>query len=533
MEPLRAIVGDARVVELGEATHGTREFFQLKHRMLEFLVTQMGFTIFSIEANMPEAYRLNDYVLTGKGDPAALLSGMYFWTWNTQEVLDMISWMRAYNQSGKGRVQFTGFDMQTTQVAGPLVGDFVKANDPAYSATVDPAVREARLAENSQQEPGGSFGVLTAAFPVDQARGKHIRFSGAIKTAGITTGFAGLWWRVDGKDGVLAFDNMQTRGIRGDLDWKRYTIEIDVPEAATNISYGVLHPGNGAAWFDDLAIEVDGQSFTNWSFDPTFETPPHVYTGGAGYQIGLDNVEQQQGQRSLRIKYTGLPAPPPVKAVDVATIWITILRHLEDSRAIYKSNGRTDAEIDWVIQNARIVEQAMRLKSNQTLRDESMARNIQWILDQNPSAKMVVWAHNGHVGDNAMGRSRSMGAALRQALGKQMVVFGFAFNQGSFQAVEAGKGLHEFTVPPAPADSLDAALAAARIPFFALDLHAVASAPSAVRDWWQASHATRSIGAVYSDSAAERYFANQVAPQTYDALLFIDKTTQARKNPGR
>ena len=48
---------------LGEATHGSREFFQLKHRMLEFLATEMGFTIFSIEANMPEAYKLNDFVL--------------------------------------------------------------------------------------------------------------------------------------------------------------------------------------------------------------------------------------------------------------------------------------------------------------------------------------------------------------------------------------------------------------------------------------------------------------------------------------
>src|SRR5438045_4208147 len=97
MESLKKVVGNARIVSLGEATHGTHEFFQLKHRMLEFLATEMGFTIFSIEANMPEAYRLNDYVLTGKGDPAELLRGMYFWTWNTEEVLDMIQWMRQYN----------------------------------------------------------------------------------------------------------------------------------------------------------------------------------------------------------------------------------------------------------------------------------------------------------------------------------------------------------------------------------------------------------------------------------------------------
>src|SRR5206468_9742301 len=90
LQPLKRVIGDARIVSLGEATHGTREFFQLKHRMLEFLATEMGFTIFSIETNMPEAYRLNYYVLNGKGDPAALIQGMYFWPWSREEVLDMV-----------------------------------------------------------------------------------------------------------------------------------------------------------------------------------------------------------------------------------------------------------------------------------------------------------------------------------------------------------------------------------------------------------------------------------------------------------
>src|SRR5258708_31318593 len=91
--PLLSVIGDARIVAMGEATHGTREFFQLKHRMLAFLVEKMGFTVFGIEANWPESLAVNDYVLNGKGDPAQVLAGLYFWTWNTEEVLDMIQWM--------------------------------------------------------------------------------------------------------------------------------------------------------------------------------------------------------------------------------------------------------------------------------------------------------------------------------------------------------------------------------------------------------------------------------------------------------
>src|SRR5262249_1130448 len=135
-----------------EGTHGTSEFFRMKHRMLEYLATEMGFTIFSIEANMPEAYLVNDYVLNGTGDPRKLLQGMYFWTWNTQEVLDMIFWMREFNQSGEGRVQFTGFDMQTGTVAAAIVRKFVLEADPGYLAALDSAYGAASAVQSNYQK---------------------------------------------------------------------------------------------------------------------------------------------------------------------------------------------------------------------------------------------------------------------------------------------------------------------------------------------------------------------------------------------
>lgn len=130
--PLRELVGDARIVALGEGTHGTREFFRMKHRITEFLASEMGFTVFAIEANMPEARRLNDYVLRGEGDAREALAGLYFWTWNTEEVLAMIEWMREFNAEGKGCIEFWGFDLQTPTVAMEDVESFVEAADPEY-----------------------------------------------------------------------------------------------------------------------------------------------------------------------------------------------------------------------------------------------------------------------------------------------------------------------------------------------------------------------------------------------------------------
>jgi erythromycin esterase len=111
----------------------------MKHRLVELLATEMGFTAFAIEASMPEAFRLNDYMLRGEGDPDELLRGMYFWTWNTREVLDMILWMREFNASGKGRVEFLGFDMQEPRVAAQNVRRFVARAEPEYATALDGA----------------------------------------------------------------------------------------------------------------------------------------------------------------------------------------------------------------------------------------------------------------------------------------------------------------------------------------------------------------------------------------------------------
>jgi erythromycin esterase len=139
MQPLKKLVGDARVVALGEATHGSREFFQLKHRMLEFLVEELGFTVFAIEANWPECMAINDYVLGGEGDPKEALAGIYFWTWNTEEVLEQMEWMRRYNADPEHdrKLKFYGFDMQTPTVAAREAMAYLKSVDPEWSAKIE------------------------------------------------------------------------------------------------------------------------------------------------------------------------------------------------------------------------------------------------------------------------------------------------------------------------------------------------------------------------------------------------------------
>lgn len=123
---LGTMIGGATVAGFGEASNGTAEFQTLKNRILQYLVTQKGFTGFALEADAPEAMALDDYVRHRRGDPNTLLRGLYEWPWNTQEMVDLVQWMRNYNLplTADKQIGFYGFDMQSNGVAIDSVNAF-------------------------------------------------------------------------------------------------------------------------------------------------------------------------------------------------------------------------------------------------------------------------------------------------------------------------------------------------------------------------------------------------------------------------
>jgi erythromycin esterase len=135
-----AMIGDARIVALGEGSHGSKEFFQMKHRMIEYLVKQKGFTTFAIEANWASSKEINDYVLGKAGNGRQLLRKYAYlmWPWRTEEVLSLIEWMRDYNRrpTTKVKVQFSGFDMQEPVPAVDLLNDYLSAIDGKLAGQV-------------------------------------------------------------------------------------------------------------------------------------------------------------------------------------------------------------------------------------------------------------------------------------------------------------------------------------------------------------------------------------------------------------
>ena len=528
LQPLKKLIGDAHVVALGEDTHGTREFFQMKHRLTEFLASEMGFTLFAIEANLPEAYKVNDYVLTGQGDPKALLKGMYFWTWDTQEVLDLIEWMRKFNQSGKGRIQFLGFDMKTPDVAARNVQELIARAEPAYAAEAGAAYAQVVKANSArQQQP--LFGVGSHAFPTPAAlAGKTLRLSGWIKTDGVSgkaEGGAGedseaILFTTAVAGGEIQRVNLTGKGAKGTADWRRFSLEVPVRAGVTTLNFGAQLKGKGTAWFDDLALEIDGVPYAPAGFELGFESGLEGwYTAGRGYEAALDSEVVHSGKHSLRLRYQEEPktADPQQAAKSAAAAARQVLEHLEAHRGAYLAHQPplSKNEIDWAIENARVVVQSAELAAGMAPRDRSMAENVEWIRQQAPpGAKIVLWAHNGHVNK----ANDTMGNFLAERYGKDMVVLGFAFGQGRYNAIgDQGLTDHE-ALGPVPG-SVESFLHAAGLPRFVLDLRALpATSPAA--PWLAAPHPFRELGAI----AARCAFSPIVASHDFDGLIYFEAT---------
>jgi erythromycin esterase len=367
LKPLKDLIGNARIVSLGECTHGSSEVFSMKHRMLEYLVKEKGFTIFSIEANIPEAYALNEYIIDGKGDPRKLMAGMYFWTWNTQEVLDMIVWMKKYNETATTKIMFTGFDMQFADVSIKILRDYLLLNNSNFVSILNDYDSLSKKKQMKKNEGNDNFKILKA-----------------------------------------------------------------------------------------------------------------------------------------------------------------YAQTIMDSLSAYKT-AVYSKDFNWAFQNAKILWQYAANHFSNPSRDESMAENVKWILDENPWAKIVLWAHNGHIRkDNDGFEYRSMGEYLDKLYGKQMIAIGFATAEGTYTAVQRdGKkfiGLDSANNILPKENSYESIFNTADTPDFLLDLRNI-SKDQEGSEWVFEKKFFRAIGAGAMDKFQ---FAKINLPSHFDMIIFIRKTSASK-----
>lgn len=137
-DPLIARIGEARFALLGEASHGTHEFYRERAEITKRLITERKFTAVAVEADWPDAYRLNRYV-RGAGDDVdavdALADFRRFptWMWRNAVVVEFIEWLRAHNDglpSGVEKVGFYGLDLYSLHASMKAVLRYLERVDP-------------------------------------------------------------------------------------------------------------------------------------------------------------------------------------------------------------------------------------------------------------------------------------------------------------------------------------------------------------------------------------------------------------------
>ena len=132
-------IGDARVVLLGEATHGTSEFYRMRARITRELITRHGFTIVAVEADWPDARRIDRYVrhLPGPGAEWKAFARFPTWMWRNREVAEFVDWLRLHNagvHEPERRAGFFGLDLYSLYTSVAAVLDYLDDVDPPTAA---------------------------------------------------------------------------------------------------------------------------------------------------------------------------------------------------------------------------------------------------------------------------------------------------------------------------------------------------------------------------------------------------------------
>ena len=136
-----------------------------------------------------------------------------------------------WGKAGNNAEQYTTGFIEKTHPSQPQVG-FIRSKEP-----------------NEQD-----FGTIMRTAGISQQKGKRIQLTSKIKTENASS--AGAWFRVNGKNKTLAFDNMSERRIKGTQDWTEVTLVLDIPQEATSVSYGILLEGNGKVWFHEPKFQI-------------------------------------------------------------------------------------------------------------------------------------------------------------------------------------------------------------------------------------------------------------------------------------
>src|SRR5665647_582607 len=223
LEPLLNRIGDARVVLLGEATHGTSEFYRMRERISRELIERKGFTFIAIEGDWPDAARIDHYVRHAEYPPSEWTAFARFpvWMWRNREVLNFVNWLRERNADVEpdNRVAFHGLDLYSLYNSIRSVLSYLDDIDP-------------QTAKVARQR----YGCLTP-WQADPATYGHATLTGAYETC-------------ENEVVSMLMELMQKRKAYAEHDGERFLDAVQNARLVANAEhyYRTMYYGSRSSW---------------------------------------------------------------------------------------------------------------------------------------------------------------------------------------------------------------------------------------------------------------------------------------------
>lgn len=135
---LGELLKNKKIVSMGEATHGTKEFAAIKSRFFKFLALRLNFNVFALEADFSKALAVNEYILGKRNDGEDALKSLEFFHCVNKETLELIKWMREYNSqaSSEKQIKFYGFDFFDVKTSLEKIHVFFTQVDAEFAGEV-------------------------------------------------------------------------------------------------------------------------------------------------------------------------------------------------------------------------------------------------------------------------------------------------------------------------------------------------------------------------------------------------------------
>jgi protein-L-isoaspartate(D-aspartate) O-methyltransferase len=223
LDSLLQRIGTARIVLLGEATHGTSEFYRMRARISRELIEHKGFSFIAIEGDWPDAARIDHYVRHAEYPPSEWTAFARFpkWMWRNREVRTFVDWLRAHNADldPARRVAFHGLDLYSLYNSIRSVLEYLDDVDP----------RSARIARNR-------YGCLTP-WQADPATYGHAALAGDFQTC-------------EREVVAMLTELMQKRRAYAEHDGERFLDAMQNARLVANAEryYRIMYYGSRASW---------------------------------------------------------------------------------------------------------------------------------------------------------------------------------------------------------------------------------------------------------------------------------------------